>query len=90
MAGLTTSVQIELEPGALHSFIGYLSRNVAELTVARERSSETIVALIEGAADAGDPDSPALVVRRFDDERGQPVGDRFVISIHHIERVTVF
>ena len=88
--GMTTTVQIDLEPGAERAFVGCLSGSVAEIAVARDASTETIVGVIDAATANDDDGSSALLVRRFDEERGRPIGERFVVSLADIERVTVF
>lgn len=42
--GKTTTVQIDLEPGAERRFIGYLAGSVVEIAVVRDASTETVVA----------------------------------------------
>lgn len=86
---MTTTVQIDLEPGAERAFIGCLSGSVVEIAVARDASTETIVGVID-AATANDDGSSGLLVRRFDEERGRPIGERFVVSLADIKRITLF
>ena len=87
---MATTVQIALEPGAERAFIGCLSGRVVEIAVARDASIETIVGVIDTAPANDDDSSSALLVRRFDEERGRPIGERFVVSLADIERITVF
>jgi hypothetical protein len=87
---MTTTVQIDLEPGAERAFIGYLSGSVVEIAVARDASTETIVGVIDAATANDDDGSSAVLVRRFDQERGQPAGERFVVGLAAIKRITVF
>lgn len=86
---MTTTVQIDLEPGAERAFIGYLAGSVVEVAVVRDASTETIVGMIDTVA-PHDYGSPALLVRRFDEERGRPVGEQFVVGLADIKRITVF
>lgn len=86
---MTTTVQIDLEPGAERGFVGYLAGSVVEIAVVRDAFTETIVGMIDTAA-SDDDGSSALLVRRFDEERGRPVGERFVVCLADIKRITVF
>lgn len=44
----------------------------------------------DGAAEPLGDGSPMLLVRRFDEQRGPPVGEWFVVSLADIKRITLF
>jgi hypothetical protein len=85
---MAATMQIELELGAARSIIGCLAGKVVELTIAGNHGAETIAALIDGQGQ--DIQDHSLVARRWDDERGRPTGDRFVVTTDAITRIVVY